>query len=113
MDRHHAIALRAALAAVLMLSATTVHAQTPPARDGKSILEVNCARCHAVGGSGASPLEKAPPMRDVARKYRPENLAESLAEGIVTGHADMPQFIFQPDEIAAIIGYLNALRDAK
>lgn len=49
-------------------------------------------------------------MREVARKYNPDNLGEALAEGIVTGHPEMPEFVFEPDEIAAIIDYLRGLR---
>jgi hypothetical protein len=33
-----------------------------------------------------------------------------LAEGIVSGHPDMPEFVFQPDEITAILGYLDSLK---
>lgn len=76
---------------------------------GKSILEAKCGGCHATGRAGASPLEKAPAFRDLHRKYRVEQLAEALAEGITTGHADMPAFAFPPHEIAAIIAYLQSL----
>lgn len=101
-------------AAVCMLPAAQASADSPPLpKEGRALLETNCARCHAVGLDGESTMPKAPRMRDIARKYRPENLAESLAEGIVTGHADMPQFVFEPTEIHAIIVYLQALRDRK
>jgi mono/diheme cytochrome c family protein len=99
---------------MIALTAARASAETPPLpQQGRALLEANCARCHAVGLDGESLMPKAPPLRDIARKYRPQNLAESLAEGIVTGHADMPQFVFQPAEINAIIIYLQALRDRK
>lgn len=38
-----------------------------------------------------------------------EDLAEALGEGVVTGHAEMPQFVFEPDQVGAIIAYLRTL----
>ncbi|MFX8373894.1 cytochrome c, partial [Acinetobacter baumannii] len=69
---------------------------------GRAILEANCARCHAVGLTGESPLAKAPAFRTLKKRYPIESLAEALAEGIVTGHPGMPQFTFSPSEIDAI-----------
>lgn len=76
---------------------------------GRAILEANCARCHAIGMEDQSHHEEAPPFRVVVTRYPPENLAEALAEGIVSGHPDMPEFVFQPNEIEAILAYLNTL----
>ena len=76
---------------------------------GRSILDSNCARCHAVGPTGESALAAAPPFRTLSRKYPIEALAEALAEGIVTGHNEMPQFVFAPNEIDAILAYLNSI----
>ncbi|MFM9939158.1 MAG: c-type cytochrome [Hyphomicrobiaceae bacterium] len=105
----------AAIAAFLLLgsSGMSMAQKAPLPKEGRDILEANCARCHAVWLDGESPMPKAPRLRDIARKYRPQNLAEAFAEGIVTGHPDMPQFVFRPPEINAIIIYLQALRDAK
>jgi hypothetical protein len=52
----------------------------------------------------------APPFREVVRRYPVYDLAEALAEGIVSGHPDMPQFVFQPKEISAILTYLKTLK---
>ena len=76
---------------------------------GLALVEKNCARCHAVGRSGASPRSEAPPFRFLSRRYPLESLAEALAEGIVTGHNDMPEFRFAPHEIDAILTYLNSI----
>lgn len=80
-----------------------------PQQDGEQLLEQNCARCHAIGQDDASLLAAAPPFREVARHYNPEELEEALAEGIVTGHEEMPEFQFEPEQIAAIVEYLDAL----
>jgi mono/diheme cytochrome c family protein len=77
---------------------------------GRSLLDQNCARCHAIGSTGNSPFEPAPPFRTLADRYPPEDLEEALAEGIVSGHPAMPEFVFEPDQIAAIIAYLKSLQ---
>jgi mono/diheme cytochrome c family protein len=76
---------------------------------GSKIVAENCARCHAIGRTGESRHRDAPPFRVVVTRYPPETLAEALAEGISTGHPDMPMFTFEPDEIGAIIAYLETL----
>jgi mono/diheme cytochrome c family protein len=77
---------------------------------GHELLRENCARCHAIDATSASSLGKAPPFRDVVKKYDPSTLEEALAEGIVTGHNDMPEFTFEPDQITAITAYLETLK---
>ncbi len=79
---------------------------------GHALIEANCARCHAIGMNDVSTHKEAPPFRVVVTRYPPQDLAESLAEGIVSGHPDMPEFVFQPAEIEAIIAYLNTLAPA-
>ena len=53
----------------------------------------------------------APPFRTLSSKYPVEDLAESLAEGIVSGHPDMPIFVFSPTDVQAIIDYLQSIQD--
>jgi len=83
---------------------------TKPAARGESLLTANCARCHAVGRTGASPHQAAPPFRTLSRKYKIEGLAEALAEGLSTGHPDMPEFVFPPEDVGAIIDYLQSIQ---
>lgn len=78
---------------------------------GRAIIKEKCSPCHATGKSDKSPFADAPPFRSLSRKYPVEQLAEALAEGIVTGHAAMPEFVFEPAEIEAIIAYLASLED--
>ena len=79
---------------------------------GRTIIETNCARCHAIGKHDTSHHADAPPFREVVTRYPPDDLAEALAEGIVSGHPDMPVFVFQPAEIEAIVAYLGTLMTA-
>jgi cytochrome c len=78
---------------------------------GKVLVEQNCSRCHAIGKEGDSPHPQAPPFRTLSSRYPIEDLAESLAEGIVSGHPDMPIFVFSPTDVAAIIDYLKSIQD--
>jgi mono/diheme cytochrome c family protein len=84
-------------------------AQTSPVARGEAIAERLCARCHAIRAEGASPMGLAPPFRDLPKRYPVANLAEALAEGIVTGHPAMPRFTFEPREIEALLTYMSSL----
>ena len=77
---------------------------------GKSLVTANCSRCHAIGKEGDSPHAEAPAFRTLSNKYPVENLAESLAEGIVSGHPDMPIFVFSPHDVEAIIQYMQSIQ---
>jgi mono/diheme cytochrome c family protein len=79
---------------------------------GEVLVKENCSRCHAIGKEGTSPHPQAPPFRTLSSRYPIEDLAESLAEGIVSGHPDMPIFAFTPTDVAAIVDYLNSIQDA-
>lgn len=99
------------LFAVLLLAVPGAGAATADDLDrGRAILEENCSRCHATGTEGNSPLPAAPAFRQLGENYPVADLAEALAEGIVTGHPAMPEFTFEPDEIDAIIAYLQSLQ---
>jgi mono/diheme cytochrome c family protein len=95
---------------IAMMRPVFAEAAGTPAARGESLLTRNCARCHAVGRTGASVHPDAPPFRTLSRKYKIEGLAEALAEGISTGHPDMPEFVFEPDEVGAILDYLKSIQ---
>ena len=76
---------------------------------GKSILAEHCGRCHAIGARGKSPLEAAPPMRDVYARFAPRELQMELSEGMVSRHREMPQIDFSGEDVDAILAYLYAL----
>lgn len=77
---------------------------------GEALVKENCSRCHAIGKEGDSPHPPAPPFRTLSKKYPIEDLAELLAEGIVSGHPDMPIFVFGPHDVDAIIDYLQSIQ---
>lgn len=76
---------------------------------GRVMAERECAGCHAVDRTGQSPHAKAPPFRELPKRYPVEHLAESLVEGIVVGHGDMPEFLFEPDDVEALLAYIASL----
>lgn len=94
---------------VLAAAVPALAADDDRAAAGLRLAEQLCSRCHAVSNEAASPHDDAPPFRTFAAKWPLENLEESLAEGIVTGHPDMPAFVFEPQEIDALIEHLHSL----
>ncbi|HEY0103296.1 MAG TPA: cytochrome c [Brevundimonas sp.] len=86
-------------------------ASTPAAVErGRVMAAAKCGGCHAVGPTGASAMEAAPPLRDIAELYPPTQLQEAFGEGVMTGHPAMPQFELRPGEINDLIAYLESLR---
>ncbi|HZQ12646.1 MAG TPA: cytochrome c [Pseudolabrys sp.] len=106
----------AVFAAACVLEALARVAFAAPAEDeqvlkrGEQLLQRACSRCHAVGKTGDSPRQEAPPFRTLGERYPIEQLEESLGEGIMSGHPDMPELSFDADDVGAIIAYLNSIQ---
>jgi cytochrome c len=98
---------------LVLMSAGTAWAQDKRALEGRGegLLTSNCARCHAVGRTGNSTHPEAPPFRTLGQRYPIEVLAEALAEGLSSGHPDMPEFRFEVDNVEAIIAYLESIQE--
>lgn len=77
---------------------------------GRELVEANCARCHAVGLDDESAHPEAPAFRTLSERYPLDALEEAFVEGITTGHPDMPEFVASPEQIGAIIAYLDTLQ---
>jgi len=78
---------------------------------GKALAELNCARCHAIDRTSKSEHADAPPFRTLSQRYPIDALEEAFAEGISTGHPDMPEFVATPGQIGAILDYISSLND--
>ena len=101
---------QAVCVAVFLCGLSGANAQTSPTvQRGLNLAVANCARCHAIDKISPSPLPLAPPFRDLHLRYPVEDLAESLAEGIVTGHQNMPVFRLDPGQIGDFIDFLKSL----
>ena len=90
-------------------SSMLANAGSSPQELGRGIAEARCARCHAIGTKGESPVALAPPFRVLSQRYPVEHLAEALAEGIVVGHPMMPEFTFDPPQIDALLTYIESV----
>jgi cytochrome c len=78
---------------------------------GEGLVTASCSRCHAVGRAGNSIHPQAPPFRTLGQRYPIEVLAEALAEGLSSGHPDMPEFRFEIDDVDAILAYLKSIQE--
>src|SRR5262245_53493814 len=97
-----------AILAALLCGIAPASAASP--QQGKRLALTYCAKCHAIDKVSPSPLKIAPPFRTLHERYPVEELEEALAEGIVTGHPTMPQFSFEPDQVADFIAFLKTLQ---
>jgi mono/diheme cytochrome c family protein len=82
---------------------------SPTVQRGTTYAQANCARCHSIDKVSPSSFPLAPPFRNLHLRYPVEDLAESLAEGIVTGHPNMPEFRLDPGQISDFIDFLKSL----
>lgn len=81
-----------------------------PRAHGRRILEANCARCHAIGVDDKNTHPEAVEFRYLSKYYPIEALQEAFAEGIETGHPDMPTFTLTELQIADVIVYLESIQ---
>jgi cytochrome c len=111
MPLRHLLRISAVVAAIVAFSpgALPAASSSAAAARGKTILQSNCGRCHTVEATGKSPLEQAPPLRDVYSRYLPRDLQERFSEGLASRHKDMPQIQFSDEDVHAILTYLYAL----
>ncbi len=89
--------------------ASSAQGLDPEAQRGFNFARTNCSKCHAIGKIGNSPLSEAPPFRTLHERYPVEDLAESFAEGIRTGHPSMPEWRLDGAQIDDLIAYLKTL----
>lgn len=94
---------------VLLAITKPAFAIDPAAQRGFTFARYNCSKCHAIGLYDTSQLSDAPRFRDLHLRYPVEDLAESLSEGILTGHPSMPQWRLDPDRISDLLAYLKTL----
>lgn len=100
----------ALLFAALALAGPAAGADRSQLRRGQELVQIYCSGCHAVGPKGDSSNHAAPPFRELHTRYRIDDLAEGLAEGLLTGHPAMPEFTFSPADVQSIIAYLKSIQ---
>jgi cytochrome c len=114
--------IRSVLAVLLLAACTSADpapalpTDSPPAGEfgsaerGAVFAREQCSACHAVGDDGASPLAAAPPLREISRRYPVEQLEEAFAEGFVTTHSTMPEFVLDAGQNRDLIAYLASIQ---
>lgn len=116
--RFAALLLSAALAAC-----ATGNAPAPTASErapeqvriqrGRHLAMTNCLSCHAIGTWGESRHPMAPPFRYLSRNYRVNELEEAFAEGVLVGHPDMPEFTLSPEDVDALLSYIQSVQERR
>jgi mono/diheme cytochrome c family protein len=99
------------LIAGMVLAAPVSAGEAEDIEYGRVLVLENCATCHAIDRFSESTHPEAPPFRILSQRYALEGLEEALAEGIVTGHPDMPEFIASPRQIDGIIAYIGSISE--
>jgi mono/diheme cytochrome c family protein len=107
MSRFHWPAIAVASLGLQLLSATWAAAAS--VENGRRLARSHCSRCHSIDRVGPSPLSVAPPFRTLHERYPVETLQEALAEGLTTGHPEMPEFRFSADQVGDFIAFLKSL----
>lgn len=96
----------------LLLLATPAAADDAAVAMGKTLAQKNCTVCHAIGTNDKSPIEDAPPFRDIAVRYDIVDLEDSLNEGVATEHPLMPNWQMTPEQAHALASFIMSLAPA-
>ena len=91
-------------------SSETPQATPTQIAEGRQIVELACISCHEDEPGAISPHPEAPNLTTLSDAYPVELLDEAFAEGIMVGHPDMPEFKLQPNQITALIAYLESIQ---
>lgn len=81
-----------------------------PVAEGHAIAARYCSRCHAIEPAGRSSHPEAIPFRRLSELYPIDGLEESLVEGLMTGHSDMPEFTLSAEGANALVAYLKSIQ---
>ncbi|MHB9879880.1 c-type cytochrome [Pacificimonas sp. ICDLI1SI03] len=107
------------LTAAVTISALASYASTPTrgaesesiAR-GKVFAEANCTSCHALTDDKPQRAD-VPSLARAADRFPAAMLAESLEAGIQVGHPKMPVFVFERENVADLVAYMETLRSER
>jgi hypothetical protein len=91
---------------------TFSYARYAEPQHGKEILQKLCARCHAVGRTGASPNRLAPPFRTFSEtKLYDSDFMQRLQDGYTSIHPFMPTFRFNRDDALEVLNYMKSIQE--
>jgi mono/diheme cytochrome c family protein len=100
------------LVAVFIATGTSTAVRAQESGDPESGLTVarqNCASCHAVEGSGPSPVPDAPTFATIAAV--PGMTTAALMASLHTSHSErtMPHLVLSPDDLRNVVAYILSL----
>jgi mono/diheme cytochrome c family protein len=96
----------------LFLVASPAAADDGAIATGKALAQKNCTLCHAIGTDDKSPIQDAPPFRDIAVRFDLVDLEDSLNEGVATEHPLMPNWQMTPEQAHALASFIMSLAPA-
>jgi|GEM_PF-6831226 len=101
----------ASLAAVAgtMLMWGTSSGQEVNLPNGSAIAQVHCSGCHAIGSADESPNPAAPPLRSLVKRSSLVSLEESLQDGAIAGHPELPEL--ERGAVAALVAYIGSIAE--
>ncbi|HMA55960.1 MAG TPA: cytochrome c [Pseudolabrys sp.] len=112
LSERYTMKVLAIVSVLLAVAAGDAAAQTQdPVRRGRALVNEFCSDCHAIGKSGKSPHESAPPFRTLGRSFDLDQFPRRLERGISSGHPDMPEFKFGLDDAQAVRAYLRTIQE--
>lgn len=78
---------------------------------GRLLAEAHCAVCHAIGLDDESPARANDdaPFRRLHERYPIPMLVEAAKTGSISGHDEMPGFDFPPEDMSALLAYIDSL----
>lgn len=77
--------------------------------DGRRVAQRECASCHSIDTTSVSPIQAAPPLRDVLAMHDPDFLAYRFIDAMRIGHDEMPLFDFDIRSADALIAYIKSI----
>lgn len=91
--------------------AQTQNETQDPITHGQELAKEFCSGCHAIGRTGKSRNEEAPPFRRLDRSVDLDNFFQRLRRGLTSGHPDMPEFKFNSADARAMRDYLRSVQE--
>lgn len=78
---------------------------------GLAIAAENCSACHAIGLDDESPtrVNENTAFRQLHERYPIAMLEEAAQTGKISGHDEMPEFQFEPEDAKALLTYIDTL----
>jgi mono/diheme cytochrome c family protein len=104
--------MKRAVLALLLLATPAAAADDTAVATGKALAQANCTICHAIGIDDKSPIQDAPPFRDIAVRFDLTDLEDSLNEGVATEHPLMPDWQMTPEQAHALASFIMSLAPA-